>query len=1200
MKATRERRAARRAREEAEEAEEANTAEEEQPEDVPVNDREGLSGHTVNPLRSRFDKEKKKALEARRARSRVPFAHRVLNSKVAWHHFVDICGTEGAPGIPLAIAMPERPQWDEAMDKDALDDSEQDYFNSWQRAVRRKYKTDDLSYYERNLEVWRQLWRVVEACDVVLVVGDARYPTLHMPASLYHYVVHKHRKPLMYVLNKIDLIDATTLAHWKAFYAAAFPGVTVMEFTSHPCEGTVTGDHAGWKRRKERNPVRYDVYQRSDDQQPSAAALSPEQKTVMGYIDAILAKAQSLNAAGPPQSSKAVTRIGLVGHPNVGKSSLLNCLKGAKVVSVSGTPGHTKHLQTINLGDDVVLYDCPGLVFPYAHLPRGLQVVCGLYPVAQCSSPYESVQWLCERLPLEKLLHLEKPDYYDAEDDWSSWMVSEAYAAKRGFHIHRGRGRLDAHRAALALLQDAQQGRIVVYTLPPEDHVDAAALKLQQVDEVSLENLECDDPLSEGHSDLSDPSAAVDEEPDSDEDVSSGDQEHIDGSASGTSGSAENEQKTEEVTKTEGPKGKAGRTVAFSEPMPTPSAKPERPQGRKVKGKRYTRRQAALDADSDSGDNSLANNLREILDRDVLSESNEGRKETKGGRQKAPKAARELPCPVPVPDVPHGDRAVDEDNLSEERVLLFREHHRVVAATVGSDVDASSSYTPVLSCAKLVGQTMSQGVPLTEEVVSACLATARGCDVDQGLDTAEATPIQSEAWGLLLRADPPDAVLVSPTGSGKTLAYLLPVFAALAPEDYCTDSPQVHPRALVIAPTRELGMQIAAVADTIVNRVSGRMVRGEWGTQWSVLCAVGGSPLGAQQAKLLSVRPDVLVATPGRLLALCGHGDDEAAEGETCTAVCSLASLQMWVLDECDRLLDLGFTPSVNAIAGLIRPPDDPHEPHTVLASATWPAALHPLAERLLRPGAVRLTVGGQDLSVARSVTQVLEAVPSNPAARRKRLCELVDGYLAEDKEDAKPPQVLVFVTYKREARDIADVLQKRKIGAVALQGDMTQNARASVLERFRTGEAQVLVATDVASRGLDVPGLEYVINYSPGLSLAQYVHRVGRCGRAGSLGRAHTFIVEADRRMLPGIVRFVQESGQPIPNAIQHMLRHVEEAAEDDAIDNQEMTEEQAIREEQQQANRERQLEARKRQQQKAHQQQKQKGGRRGKGKPG
>ena len=268
---------------------------------------------------------------------------------------------------------------------------------------------------------------------------------------------------------------------------------------------------------------------------------------------------------------------------------------------------------------------------------------------------------------------------------------------------------------------------------------------------------------------------------------------------------------------------------------------------------------------------------------------------------------------------------------------------------------------------------------------------------------------------------------------------------------------------------------------------------------------------------------------------------------------CSLSEVATLVLDESDRLLDMGFEEDLTSIQKLLTQP----RRWTMLFSATFSADVRRLATTVVSLRTVYISVGSDELTAAASVTQTFEILKGKGAPRFRRLCELLlrygvpeatpddavaaaaaavaisgaDGSSGDDDGDGgglgngaretdadagdgdgpDPPKVLVFVLFKKEARDIAKSLNHKRFSAKAFSGDMSQSAREQALQSFRDGRVHVLVATDVAARGLDVSGITHVVNFSLGMSVDTYVHRVGRCGRAGRTGVAHTFVVDGD-----------------------------------------------------------------------------------------
>ncbi|CAC9496778.1 GTP-binding protein-like protein [Leishmania infantum JPCM5] len=495
----------------------------------------------------------------------------------------------------------------------------------------------EVSSYERNVEVWQQLWRTVELSDILVVVADARYPIIHAHLGLLTYITKEQRKPCVFVLNKEDLVPASTLRRWQRFLfhylddlgfsveppdaaeqpeekdtewcnsdgigqgGSASGRIVLRTFTANPrpeTAGQRDGDvdvtrrqknrkkanehmyeklrtgrlsvakHLGGDQRgaadgndddesEEDDELRYDTTEMFVGMMAAQHALQQDRRAykelevVAGKITELLAtcrrlgtaaratahgvntaaversdaapssspayatsslpcaalraahkhkKAQKRNAArrgggggggggmggtlagddsGSANSDDAVEdrapdspsylHIGFVGHPNVGKSSLLNCIRGTKVVSVSATPGHTKHMQTIPVpSEHLTLVDSPGLALPLFGVPRPLLAVLGTHQIAQTRDPQTSISYLAAYLPIEKAYGLQRPEHALPEVGWSSYELCEAYAKKRGLFVKHGKGALDVHRAAIALLQEAYEGRLALFYAPPE------------------------------------------------------------------------------------------------------------------------------------------------------------------------------------------------------------------------------------------------------------------------------------------------------------------------------------------------------------------------------------------------------------------------------------------------------------------------------------------------------------------------------------------------------------------------------------------------------------------------------------------------------------------------------------------------------------------------------------------------------------
>lgn len=515
-----------------------------------------------------------------------------------------------------AFDMPRRPAWSYKDTINVVDKREFAAFRAWMDRVARP-EDPHAAYFEGNLETWRQLWRVIERSDVLVLVADIRFPALHFVPDLYHYVTDQLGKGMVLALNKCDLVPEDVLLAWKRYFQTHYPGMAIAMFSSFPDaklapskdnsellskrerrmarsklsawgadqllaavdaldldprkkayleqwrtkldhNATLTSDDedgtdinflerslrnssdatclpngdyprplrvvhvsgnkptSGWspdtgtlkpksqKRRRRRAKPVAEGGLHATASSPSSAK-SKSGKAVKGGGSALRLRndvkntqtntnmnAASLGLTGESETEsnpselryeldaeddvvqENMITIGVVGHPNAGKSSLINGVFRKKVVSTSRTPGHTKHLQTIFLSDSVRLCDCPGLVFP-GLAPRELQVLAGMYPIAQAREPYAAVKYLADRVPLVRILNLEseierleadveEPGYI-ASTGWTAWKICEAWAIKRGFRTAKA-ARLDVFRAANNILRLALDGRIVLATLP--------------------------------------------------------------------------------------------------------------------------------------------------------------------------------------------------------------------------------------------------------------------------------------------------------------------------------------------------------------------------------------------------------------------------------------------------------------------------------------------------------------------------------------------------------------------------------------------------------------------------------------------------------------------------------------------------------------------------------------------------------------
>jgi superfamily II DNA/RNA helicase len=354
---------------------------------------------------------------------------------------------------------------------------------------------------------------------------------------------------------------------------------------------------------------------------------------------------------------------------------------------------------------------------------------------------------------------------------------------------------------------------------------------------------------------------------------------------------------------------------------------------------------------------------------------------------------------------------------------------------------------------------------------------------------AQPTDVQARAIPAALAGA--DLRVSSSTGSGKTASFVLPalqrVLAARGDANKRREKGVVHgPRVLVLAPTRELVMQVAKAADAYGRHIPGLRVA----------TVVGGVPYGAQ-LKALRGPLDLLIATPGRLM-------DHMANGKAV-----LANVEMFVLDEADRMLDMGFIDDINHIASFL-----PRERQTVMFSATFAGPVGQLAKNMLKPDAQTIAVATHT-DTHEHIEQRLHWADDT---RHKHA--LLEQLLADRELD----QALVFTSTQRDADWLADRLAEIGHQVASLHGGMPQGRRNRVLQGLRTRHLRVLVATDVAARGIDVPTISHVINWGLPMKAEDYVHRIGRTGRAGRQGLAVTLAEANDAGMIRRIQQFTTQ----------------------------------------------------------------------------
>jgi ATP-dependent RNA helicase RhlE len=345
----------------------------------------------------------------------------------------------------------------------------------------------------------------------------------------------------------------------------------------------------------------------------------------------------------------------------------------------------------------------------------------------------------------------------------------------------------------------------------------------------------------------------------------------------------------------------------------------------------------------------------------------------------------------------------------------------------------------------------------------------------------EPTPIQAQAIPVVLQGG--DVMGAAQTGTGKTAGFTLPILQLLGPAQNTSPSPARHPvRALILLPTRELALQVSESVATYGRHMQLRST-----------CVFGGVDIGPQ-LKIVRAGVEILIATPGRLL---DHVEHKSV---------NLGQVQILVLDEADRMLDMGFMPDIKRIMAAL-----PRQRQNLLFSATFSDEIRQLAQGLLHDP-LHIQVEVRNSTVATIAQKVLPVEGKRKAALLLHLVRENNWF-----------QVLVFTRTKHGANRLATQLDKNGVPALAIHGNKSQNARTRALADFKSGKLQVLVATDIASRGLDIDNLPHVVNFDLPHVPEDYVHRIGRTGRAGASGEAISLVAPEERGLLRDIERVIR-----------------------------------------------------------------------------
>lgn len=341
-------------------------------------------------------------------------------------------------------------------------------------------------------------------------------------------------------------------------------------------------------------------------------------------------------------------------------------------------------------------------------------------------------------------------------------------------------------------------------------------------------------------------------------------------------------------------------------------------------------------------------------------------------------------------------------------------------------------------------------------------------------DFKNPTPIQAAAWPFLLAGR--DVVGVAETGSGKTMAFAVPCIRHISEQPKFKGA-----KAVVVSPTRELAMQ----SYEQINKLAAL-------SGMQVVCVYGGVPKDEQRKALKTA--DIVVATPGRL-------NDLIQEGSA-----NLSKVSYVVLDEADRMLDKGFEEEIRKIINTARPLG---ERQTLMFTATWPESVRSLASTFMT-SPIKIAIGDNPTGDLRANTRIVQKVEVvDPRGKEYRLLQILKEHQSGSQKDDR---IIVFCLYKKEATRVEGFLRSKGIRVAGIHGDLSQEQRTRSLDAFKKGTTPVLVATDVAARGLDIPAVKLVLNCTFPLTVEDYVHRIGRTGRAGKEGLAITLFTEHDK----------------------------------------------------------------------------------------
>lgn len=425
----------------------------------------------------------------------------------------------------------------------------------------------------------------------------------------------------------------------------------------------------------------------------------------------------------------------------------------------------------------------------------------------------------------------------------------------------------------------------------------------------------------------------------------------------------------------------------------------------------------------------------------------------------------------------------DVDSLPKFEKNFYKEHPNVQARSQ-LDVDEYRNAKEIT----VAGRNVPRPCPSFEELnLPDYLA-----NVIRRMNFTEPTPIQSQGFSIAVSGR--DMVGIAQTGSGKTISFMLPACIHINHQP-----PLAHndgPIVLVLCPTRELAIQVQAVAGQFASP-----------TRLRSTCIYGGAPKGPQ-IRDLERGSEIVVATPGRLIDLIEMRK------------INLRRVTYLVLDEADRMLDMGFEPQIRKIIEQIRP-----DRQVLMWSATWPKEVRRLAEDFLIDY-IQINIGANQIHANHNILQIVDVCQEYE--KEKKLLKLLEEIMGETEN-----KTIIFCETKKKTDEICRRLRRDGWPAMSIHGDKSQNEREWVLKEFRAGKAPILLATDVASRGLDIPDISFVVNYDYPHSGEDYIHRIGRTARASRTGTAYTFFTSANGKNAAELIQVMEEAAQTVPDKL-------------------------------------------------------------------